>query len=251
MKLTELKRWLDDYLVIDGLKDASLNGLQVEGSDTVTRVACAVDTSLAGIQQALERGAELMFVHHGLFWGRPWRVVGHYKARLKALFEGDLSLYAAHLPLDAHPEVGNNAVVLRGLGASELEPFGRLGRDAIGWAATLEPAVSIDELCARLARVVGGPVSHIGAGPDAIRRVGVITGAAARSVEEAAAFGLDAFITGETDHASYHVPFELGIHLLFGGHYQTETVGPRAMMDKLAATFPELETFFIDHPTGM
>lgn len=244
-----LVAYLDTYLDVAGWSDKSLNGLQVEGADRVSRVALATDTALATIGMAAEAGAQMMVAHHGLFWGRVEAVTGPLRARLAALLQAEISLYVSHLPLDAHPEVGNNAVLGRLLELEELEPFGRWGDRAIGVLGRLPEAVDRSTLAARLEALLGDRPDVLAFGGDTIRRVAVVSGAAADLIPEAAEVGADAFITGETSHTAYHQARERGINVLFAGHYATETLGVRALGDHLAERFG-LETVFLDAPTG-
>ncbi|HYO46217.1 MAG TPA: Nif3-like dinuclear metal center hexameric protein [Gemmatimonadota bacterium] len=244
-----LVAYLDAYLDVAGWIDKSLNGLQVEGTDRVSRVALATDTALATIAMAAEAGAQMMVAHHGLFWGRIEPVTGPMRARLAALLEAGLSLYVSHLPLDAHPEVGNNAVLARLLELEDIEPFGRWGDRAIGVFGRLPQTVDRSGLAARLEALLGVRPDVLPFGGDAIRRVAVVSGAAADLIPEAAAAGADAFVTGETSHTAFHQARERGVNVVFAGHYATETLGVRALGDHLAEKFG-LETMFLDAPTG-
>lgn len=241
--------YLDAYLDVAGWSDKSLNGLQVEGADRVSRVALATDTALATIAMAAEAGAQMMVAHHGLFWGRIEPVTGPMRARLAALLEAGLSLYVSHLPLDAHPEVGNNAVLARLLELEDLEPFGSWGDRAIGVLGRLPQTVDRSGLAARLEALLGVRPDVLPFGGDAIRRVAVVSGAAADLIPEAEAVGADAFITGETSHTAFHQARERGVNVVFAGHYATETLGVRALGDHMAEKFG-LETVFLDAPTG-
>lgn len=244
-----LVAYLDAYLDVAGWSDKSLNGLQVEGADRVSRVALATDTALATIAMAAEAGAQMMVAHHGLFWGRIEPVTGPMRARLAALLEAGLSLYVSHLPLDAHPEVGNNAVLARLLELEDIEPFGRWGDRAIGVLGRLPQTVDRSGLAARLEALLGVRPDVLPFGGDAIRRVAVVSGAAADLIPEAEAVGADAFVTGETSHTAFHQARERGVNVVFAGHYATETLGVRALGDHLAEKFG-LETVFLDAPTG-
>lgn len=250
MELSRLTAWLDTYLDIGGFDDASLNGLQVEGRSEVTKVAVAVDSSLTTFEAAAERGADLLVVHHGLFWGRPLALKGMHGRRVKYLLDHGISLYAAHLPLDAHPEVGNNYGLARILGLADLEPFGKVGRRMIGVKGRFPNKVTLRELADTLEKELGESVLvHAGGGLE-LETLGIITGAAAREVNAAADEGLDAFLTGEPKHETFYDAFERGINALYAGHYMTETVGVSLLADKLEAEFG-LATDFILLPTGL
>jgi dinuclear metal center YbgI/SA1388 family protein len=244
-----LVAYLDAYLDVTGWSDKSLNGLQVEGADRVSRVALATDTALATIAMAAEAGADMLIAHHGLFWGRVEPVTGPMRARLAALLDAGLNLYVSHLPLDAHPEVGNNAVLAGLLELEEREPFGRWGDRSIGLLGRLPETVDRSALAARLEALLAARPDVLPFGGETIRSVAVVSGAAADLIPEAAAAGADAFITGETSHTAFHQARERRLNVVFAGHYATETLGVRALGDHLARKFG-LETVFLDVPTG-
>jgi len=244
-----LVAYLDAYLEVAGWSDKSLNGLQVEGADRVRRVALATDAALATIAMAIEARAQMLIVHHGLFWGREEPVAGPLRARLAALLEAELSLYACHLPLDAHPEVGNNVVLARLLELEDVEPFGRYGERTIGVLGRLPADVDLSGLAARLEALLGARPDALAFGGDAIRRVAVVSGAAADLIPDAAEAGVDAFVTGETSHTAFHQARERRLNVVFAGHYATETLGVRALGDHLVDRFG-VEAVFLDAPTG-
>jgi dinuclear metal center YbgI/SA1388 family protein len=249
--LSELVSWLDDYLRVREVPDfpGALNGLQVESSGRpVRRVAAAVDAAEATIARALAGGADLVLVHHGLFWDGNQPVTGRRYRRLKPLLEADVALYAAHLPLDVHPEVGNNAVLARALGIEVRGSFGEHQGLPLGVWGELD--IRREALCARLDELLGGRVRLLAGGPERVRRVGVITGGAGDEIAAAIAAGLDAFVTGEGKHHHFFDATEGGINVLFGGHYATETWGVQALARKLEETHG-IEWFFVDHPSGL
>jgi dinuclear metal center YbgI/SA1388 family protein len=257
--LADLAAYLDDFLGIDGFPDKSLNGLQVEGPSDVGRVALATDAALQTFGMARQGGAQLLIVHHGLFWGeRPTPVVGALRQRLQALLEAGLGLYCAHLPLDAHPEVGNNALLARRLELSSLRPFGRLdgpGPGArpsgipIGFGGDLPLPLSRVDLAAHCEKRLGAPVRLLAFGAETVRTLAVVSGGAADLAPQAAREGYGAYLTGETSHSAYHPAREARMNLLFAGHYATETWGVRALGEHLVRRFG-LEVFFCDAPTG-
>jgi dinuclear metal center YbgI/SA1388 family protein len=250
MRREELVGYLDDLLQIETIDDTSNNGLQVEGSAEARRVAFAVDASLAAFEGAHAAAAQMLVVHHGLFWGKPLMVTGPHRRRLGVLVAADLSLYAAHLPLDLHPELGNNVTLARWLGLAEVGPFGQYRGQPAGYAGHLPEPLSLQGLAARVEAALGEPVTQVwDFGKPAVETVGIISGGAARFVGQAAAAGLDAFLTGETSHNNFHDAQELGINVIFGGHYATETAGLQALAEHLAGQFG-LETLFLDLPTG-
>lgn len=250
MRLHDLVAYLDGFLRVAEVPDypGALNGLQVERRGEVHRVAVAVDAAQATVDAAVREGADLLLVHHGLFWDGNQPVTGRRYRRLRALLEADLAVYGAHLPLDVHPEVGNNAVLARALG---IEPRGSFG-EFKGWPLGVwgELELSREGLCARLDELLGGRVKMVAGGPERIRRVGVITGGAGSMVGAAVAAGLDAFVTGEGAHHNFFDAEEGGINLFLGGHYATETWGVRALARHLEEKFG-LSWTFIDHPTGL
>lgn len=250
MNTTDLVAYLDDYLDIGSVPDYkdAFNGLQVEGGDTVRRIAVAVDACLATIEAAIAGGAQMMIVHHGLFWGRKAPVTGAYYRRLAALIKHDLSLYSCHIPLDANPEVGNNRVLARLLGLTVEGTWGDFEGLPIGvWA---EANLTRDDLVARVREALGVEPLVMPTGPETIRRIGIVTGGAGSMIAQAKAAGCDAFITGEGAHHTYFDAEEGGINVLYAGHYATETVGVKALAAHLEQRFG-LEIFYIDHPTGL
>jgi dinuclear metal center YbgI/SA1388 family protein len=250
VKLEDLASYLDDYLRVRETGDDrhALNGLQVENSGDVRQVAVAVDACQAVIDQAAERGADLLVVHHGLFWGGLEPVRGRLYRKLAALVRHDIALYSAHLPLDRHPEVGNNAVLARRLGMEVRGWWGEYEGAAIGVWGELD--LEREALAARIAEVLGATPRVIGGGADRVHRVGVITGSGGEMIPAAKAAGLDAFITGEGKHWAYFDAEELGLNVYFAGHYATETVGVKALAEHIAQRF-QLPWSFVDHPTGL
>jgi len=228
--------------------DGAVNGLQVENRGGVTRIAAAVDGSLATVKLAIAARTDLLIVHHGLFWGpsHPW--TGAKYRLLRLLMEGNLAVYSSHLPLDAHPRLGNNAQLCAALGLGKLKPFYLTHGQTIGFQTRAK--FSRAELAARLARATGAKPRVIPGGPEICRRIGVVNGGAGDGLKQAAAEGVDTFITGEGPHWTYALAEELGVNVLYGGHYATETFGVKALAAHLARTF-KLPAIFIDHPTGL
>lgn len=256
MKREELITYLDDYLRVKEIEDSSQNGLQVEGPEEVTadnlaKVAFAVDSCQAAFERAVATGAQLLIVHHGLFWDKPLRLVGPIFQRVKRLIEGGCGLYAVHLPLDLHPEVGNNAELARLLELKDTRAFGEYHGSTIGIGGALEPPIPLDVLVERLARATGEPpVRVLAHGPAEVSRVGCISGGAAFLMDQVAGAGFDTFVTGETSHSFFHQAAERGLNVVHGGHYATETLGVKALARHLEEKF-SLETTFLDIPTGM
>lgn len=248
--LHEVVTYLDERLDIAGVEDASVNGLQLQAGDSVQRVAVAVDAALATIGEAAERGADLLLVHHGLLWGEPRPLRDNLGARVGACFGAGLSVYAAHLPLDLHPELGNNALLARRLGAEPEAGFASIGGADIGVVAGLEEPLPLAELAGRLAAAGCDEQILWAFGPDPVSRIAVLTGAGCSALDEAVAAGADCFVTGEPRQATYHEARERGINCLFAGHYATETFGVRAVGEDLERRFG-IEIVWIDHPTGV
>ena len=250
MRRDDLVRWLDDYLQIDAYPDPSLNGLQVEGAAEIEKVAVAVDSSLSTFEQAAEIGADMLIVHHGLFWGPAEAIRGAHARRVRFLLENDIGLYAAHIPLDAHREVGNNWGLARLLGMADLEPFGDWKGHAIGVKASFPNPLSLSDLADLIEKELGESVLVHAGGPAEVASLGIVSGAAARDIATAADEGLDAFLTGEPKHDVFYVPFERGVNALFAGHYMTETVGVNLLAKRIEEEFG-LRRDFILLPTGL
>ncbi len=250
ISLLEVVGYLDEYLHVRDVPDygPALNGLQVENSGEVNRIAVAVDAAEATIEGAIAGGADLMIVHHGLFWDGNQPVTGRRFRRLKRLLEADVALYGAHMPLDVHPEVGNNVVLAKELGIALEGTFGEYKGQAVGVWGRVD--LRREALAARLDQVLGARVHLVAGGPEHVKTVGVITGGAGSMLAAAREMGLDAFITGEGAHHNYFDASEGGINLYFGGHYATETWGVRALGHHLESLFG-LPWTFIDHPTGL
>jgi dinuclear metal center YbgI/SA1388 family protein len=250
MHRDELVRWLNDYLKIADYDDRSLNGLQVEGREEVTKVAVAVDATLATFEQATEMGADMLITHHGLFWGAPLAITGSHRKRVEYLLRHDISLYTAHIPLDAHREVGNNWGLARVLGLDELEDFIHHRGKAIGVKGRFPNPISLRDLADLIERELGEAVLVHAGGPIQVATLGICSGAAAGDVVTAAEAGLDAFLTGEPSHAMFPEAFERGINAMFAGHYMTETVGVNLLAKELRERF-NLATEFVLLPTGL
>lgn len=250
VRLAEITDFLDDWLDIDGVSDAALNGLQLEAGEKVGRVAVAVDAAAATIARASEIEADLLFVHHGLFWGPARPLTGGLAASVGRAFQQGVSIYAAHLPLDLHSEVGNNALLARRIGGSPDGAFGSIeGRD-IGVLASLERPTPLAELTGALAAAGCDDQILWAFGADPVERVAVLTGSGCSVLDQAIAAGADLFVTGEPRQSAYHQALEAGINCVFAGHYATETFGVRAVGERLEERFG-VEVDWIDYPTGV
>ncbi|MCL5999798.1 MAG: Nif3-like dinuclear metal center hexameric protein [Chloroflexi bacterium] len=250
MQRTDLIAYLDQYLKIGSYQDRSNNGLQVQGNDNVTRVAFAVDACLAAFKAAVAGRAQLLIVHHGLFWSEHIQITGMHYERVKTLICAGCGLYGAHIPLDAHPEVGNNIQLARMAGLQNIQPWGNHHSDVIGFIGDLPQPLPVAELNARLETQIGAG-NRLQPGDTALcRRVAVLSGFGVDFAGQAVAAGADTLITGETSHTWYHPVAEQNLNVIYGGHYNTETVGLKALACQLASQFG-LETAFTDLPTGL
>ncbi|MDQ4082108.1 MAG: Nif3-like dinuclear metal center hexameric protein [Actinomycetota bacterium] len=240
----DIVAFANDLLELSSYPDFGPMGLQVVGTPEVDRIACGVSASRELFERAAAAHAQMVLVHHGLFWDRDPRVVGEImRGRLQALFAADLNLVSYHLALDAHPELGNNAILARELGVERERPF-----VGIGWGGQLAEPTGIAELAARVEEVVERTPLVFPYGPGRIERIAICSGGAARHVDDAAAEGYDCLLTGEADEPTEAKAKEAQIHFVAGGHYATETTGVRALSARLADEFG-LEWEFIDLPS--
>ena len=246
----DLVRYLDDYLRVAEVPDSrnALNGLQVEGPGSVQRLAVAVDASEESIRAAVEAEADLLLVHHGLFWDGNLPLTGRRYRRIAPLIRAGVALYSAHIPLDAHEKVGNNIVLARELGIDVAGRFAEYKGLELGVWGRVD--VDRNEFAAVLEKVLGRTVQMIPGGEDRLRKVGVLTGGGGSFIEQAVDFGLDALVTGEGSHHTYFDAVENSLTLYYGGHYATETWGVRAIAEHLEERFG-LEWVFLDQPTGL
>jgi dinuclear metal center YbgI/SA1388 family protein len=245
----EIVSFLDELLDSPGFPDYAPNGLQVPGADEVELVVTGVSAHLDLFERAAAAGAQLVLCHHGIVWGsRPTAISVQARRRLETLFAADISLAAYHLPLDAHPEIGNNALLCAALGLEPAERIGSYEGRPIGFVGRSHEGVPIDDLHARCRAACGGREPLIqGTGPELVRSVGVISGAAAGYMPEAVALGLDAFLTGEPAEHSMADAREAGIHFVAAGHYATETLGIRRLGELVAERFG-VEHRFVEAP---
>jgi dinuclear metal center YbgI/SA1388 family protein len=250
LETAELVGYLNEYLRIGEIPDSggALNGLQVEHDGAATRIGAAVDASEATITEAARRGCDFLLGHHGLFWDGNVPLTGRRYRRAGALLRAGIALYSAHIPLDVHPQVGNNAVLARALGVEPEGTFGAYQGIELGVRGRLE--IRREALAARLDELLGVRIKLIPGGRERIGSVGVITGGGGGMIADAVAAGLDAYVTGEGAHHTYFDAMEGGINAYYGGHYATETWGVRALAEHLEARFG-LPWEFLDFPTGM
>ncbi|MEY2565338.1 MAG: hypothetical protein QOH88_3531 [Verrucomicrobiota bacterium] len=246
----QLADYCRDLLRISEIADwpNALNGLQIENSGALTKIGAAVDASPRTIDAALERGINLLIVHHGLFWPGLRPITGGRRRMLERAFQHDLALYSAHLPLDLHSVLGNNAQLAGALGFESTEPFLEMKGQCVGLKARVD--LPRAELARKLEDSLGGPVKLFAAGLEQTQTVGLITGGAGSEIYAVADAGVDTFITGEAPHWAAVASEELGINLLLGGHYATETFGVKALAAHLSDRF-DLPWEFLDFPTGL
>lgn len=244
--LTELETLLQPFK----FRDYAPNGLQVEGKDEIKRVVTGVTACQALLDEAVKLQADAVLVHHGYFWkGEPAQITGMKKRRLQTLLANDINLFAYHLPLDAHPELGNNAQLCRALGIEVergLEP-GSTVETSVCVIAQTDSALTPDQLVQRIERTVGELVLYESGGEHAISRIAVCTGGGQDFIAQAAEQGADAFITGEVSERTIHVAREMGIHFFAAGHHATERGGIRVLGDYLAKQH-DLDVTFVDIP---
>jgi dinuclear metal center YbgI/SA1388 family protein len=248
-KRDEITAFCDDLLDADSFEDYGPNGLQVPGAVEVSKLATGVSANLDLLQGAVDWGAELVLTHHGLLWGSELGPLSvPLAARLRALLCADVSLAAYHLPLDAHPEIGNNALLRDALGLqADDRPFGQAKGSAVGLIGRPPEPIDIDELARRLTDAVGREPLVFDAGPERISSVGIVTGSGGFALHEAGPLGLDALVTGEPSEPVMGEAREYGLHFLAGGHYATEIFGVRRLGELIAERFG-IEHRFIDVP---
>jgi dinuclear metal center YbgI/SA1388 family protein len=248
--LAEIIRYSDNFLRIRdvGDWDNALNGLQIENSGRVTRIGAAVDVSTRVLTEAGRKNVDFLIVHHGLFWPGLQPVTRLLRRQLQLAFKTDMALYSAHLPLDIHPKVGNNAQLVAALGLKSAQPFLEEKGQPVGLKT--RASMSRNELGRKMRKALNGPVKVFEFGPKQTRTIGVVTGAAGSEIYRVAEENIDTFITGEAPHWAAVAAEELGMNLLLGGHYATEVFGVKALAAHLSKRF-RIPWEFIDCPTGL
>src|SRR6266436_430421 len=248
--LFDIVSYSDDFLRIRdvGDWDNALNGLQIENSGGVTRLGAAVDVSTRVLTEVAKKNVDLLIVHHGLFWPGLQQIRGALQRQLQLAFENDIALYSAHLPLDIHPKVGNNAQLAAALGLKSAQPFLEEKDQPVG--LKMRASMPRAELVRKLRKALNGPVKVFGFGPKQTRSIGIVTGAAGSEIYRVADEGIDTFITGEAPHWVAVAADEVGVNLLLGGHYATEVFGVKALAAHLSQRF-RVPWEFIDCPTGL
>lgn len=248
--LGKIVKHCDQILQTSSIRDYenAFNGLQVQNNGSVTKIVAAVDASVATVKRAIGMHADLLIVHHGLFWStrQPWTGINYELLRL--LLDHNIAVYSSHLPLDAHPKLGNNVQLAATLGLKSLQPFFESHGQMIGFKAHM--TMRRTELARRLEQVLGVKPKEIPGGRDVCRCIGIVTGGAGSDLKQAAAEGVDTFITGEGPHWTFALAEELDLNVFYGGHYATETFGVKALAAHLSAKF-KVPWEFLDYPTGL
>jgi dinuclear metal center YbgI/SA1388 family protein len=248
--LQDVVSFANELLEVAEIEDypGAVNGLQLENRGTVAKIGAAVDASTRTIELAIDESVDLLVVHHGMFWGGVSPVTGPVYRRLAKAMEAGVAIYSVHLPLDFHPNLGNNVLLAEALELAPVTPFWFVKGRAQGCLATI--SLELDELVRRAERVLGRKIWCCPAGPSRTQRIGIITGGAGSHIVEVAAEGVDTFLTGEGPHHTFVLAEELGINLLYGGHYATETFGVKRLAARLAERF-NLQWTFLDHPSEL
>ncbi len=251
--LKEIVHFLDNYLDVSKVDDRSLNGLQVEGAQEIKKIALGVDACANMFEKANQTGARLIIVHHGIFWkDSDNRAVGLLAKRLKYLFEHNISLYAAHLPLDTHKAVGNSALIASAFGLKYVRPFGENSNGcATGVIGEFEKEMSVDEFISKTESFIGKVLRKNMFGKPRVKKIAIVSGGGANYLEVAQKQGADLFLTGETKHVADSCAEELKMNAVFAGHYETEKFGVIALGKALEKRFKGLKAEFINCPTGL
>jgi len=249
MELKRITDYIDSYLEMRAFQDDSANGLQVENGKSVEKIGLAVDACQEAICKAGEAGCDLLIVHHGLFWGRQQLIVDNHFHRIRALIMANMALYAAHIPLDAHPEIGHNRVIAELLHLENIEPFALYHGKYIGVKGRFKLPGSRAEAATMVEKAVGACRGLLEFGPEKIHTAAIVAGSATdpELFKELKSHGIDLFITGESKHGAYHLAKEFGLNIFYGGHYQTETFGIKALGEHLHKLFA-LPVVFLDTP---
>ncbi|GHV23199.1 GTP cyclohydrolase 1 type 2 [Spirochaetia bacterium] len=256
MTSAELDLFFRERLDIAGFSeiDSSMNGIQVDNTPEteIKKIAFAVDACLESFKRAAAAGANMLFVHHGLFWGKPESIAGYVRRRIEFLLKNNIALYAVHLPLDQSPELGNNASLAQILGLQNIKPFGTYHGRKIGFKGDFETPVTIDEAVKRITFMGRPPAAVHAFGGRQIKTCGIISGGAAMEAQQAIEEKLDLYVTGEAAHSIYHIAEEAKLNIISGGHYNTEVWGVKRVMECCKENFKnDLEVEFIDIPTGL
>lgn len=255
MTLFELQDYFNSFLKPENYsKDIAINGIQIQNSEPKTyeikKIAFAVDACEVTIKTAAEDGCDVLFTHHGIFWGNSTAITGSHYKRVAPLIQFDMALISYHIPLDANIPYGNNFGIAKRLDLQNIEPFGNWRGMTIGLKGTLPKEMTTIQIARKILRPESTPIMVIDCAKNANRTVGIISGGAGADVDQAVAENLDVFITGSFEHESYHYTKESEINLIAGGHYETETVGVNLVMEKVKNELG-IECVFIDTPTRL
>ncbi|MDR2727980.1 MAG: Nif3-like dinuclear metal center hexameric protein [Chitinispirillales bacterium] len=241
--------FLDKTLRTSEIGDSSINGLQVEGTNEITKVGLAVDACLEAYKLAEKNGCQMVIVHHGMIWDGIKYIRGPLLRQLDFLISNKINLYGSHLPLDLHPTLGNNAHFAKLVGLKNLKPFGMYKNGLyLSVEGAFSKAVTLESVGKMIKEGFGGPVSYLPFGPKKIRTAALVSGRGSSALAEAVEKGIDLFITGELIHESYTIALEGGINVVCGGHYHTEKSGVQALGRLLSEKFG-VESVFLDVPT--
>lgn len=250
VSLRKLVSFLDSELALSEFpRDESINGLQVEGRDTVRKIGVAVDACEYVFEKAAEKQIDFLLVHHGLIWGGIRSIKGVLMQRIKTLLDSGISLYACHLPLDWHPEYGNNIQLLKLLSVRKMGEFGEYHGKKIGYWGKTGAAMTMDDFVTVVDKSLKTKASYVDF-RKRVRNVGVVSGGGWSAIHDAEKYGIDTFLTGEPSHSAYTLAEEMKVNLIFAGHYATETLGVKSAGDMLKKHLG-LAVEFIDHPTGL
>jgi dinuclear metal center YbgI/SA1388 family protein len=249
-KLDKIIASLDQELKIKQIPDypGAINGLQLRGKESIYKVGAAVDAALPVIEKAVKEGIDLLLVHHGLFWGGAQRIDGSLYKKIKIAMDSGMAIYSSHIPLDVHKKFGNNVLFAKSIGLTKGIPF--LDWQGIHIGLRFDVEMNRSNLLKKIEKALQNKIHIAPGGPAKIRKLGIITGGAGSEVTAAAEEGIDTFITGEGQHHTFTLAEELGINLIYAGHYSTETFGVTALANHLARKY-KLKKQFIDHPTGL
>jgi dinuclear metal center YbgI/SA1388 family protein len=250
MLTSELVKYLNQYLRVAEIEDRSNNGLQVEGAGEVNNLAFAVDACLASFEAARDAQVQMLITHHGLFWSEVKLISGPHFKRIKTLIDANINLYAAHLPLDEHSEVGNNIELCRLLGLIDVQPWGRYKSGPAGYGGALPKLMKLYDLAIKIDELLNTRSRVLAFGPQIVDRVAVCSGGASMFIPQVQAAGYSTYFSGETAHQHYHDAKDYGLNVIYSGHYVTETVGLKALARHLEQRF-QVQTVFIDLPTGL
>ncbi|MCX7679699.1 MAG: Nif3-like dinuclear metal center hexameric protein [Spirochaetes bacterium] len=247
----EINAFLKELLDPFEMADVALNGIQVENEGIISKIAFAVDASFDAIERARAENCNLLIVHHGFFWGKVIPITGNFRKRIRTMLTHNIGLIAYHLPLDAHPQYGNNSQLLRTITNQPLVPFGKSKTTTIGFMTTLAEPLKLDTIISRInAGNPTWPQVILPFGTTHVRTIAAVSGSGANTIDEAIEKNIDLLITGEAPHHLYHTAKEAGINVLSAGHYFTETFGVKALMEPIKKQF-NVETLFFDIPTGL